>query len=68
MDRESLETSLRESANGSVWIGCSKLRRWLGVGQAHFREFTEGMEYRISGNRKVYFIKDVAERILQDVD
>ena len=68
MDRERVEEDLRKAANGSAWIGCAKLRKWLGIGQNKFVDFTQDMEYRVSGNRKVYFIGDVAERILRDVE
>ena len=67
MDRASVEQSLRQDAYGSAWISVSKLRKWLGVGNEKFKEFTNGMQKRANGNRIEYFIPDVAERVLEDV-
>lgn len=66
MEKSDIEESLRSAANGSAFIGCAKLRKWLGVGQNAFREFVRNIEYRVSGNRKVYFIGDIADRIIEE--
>lgn len=68
MDRESLERSLRKETKGSAWISTSKLRRWQGMGNDKFKRFTDGLSKRVNGNRLEFFVPDVVERILQDVD
>ena len=68
MDKVSLEKSMSERTNGSAWISVSKLRKWLGVGNDKFKDFTDGLERRVNGNRLEYFIPDVAERIMEKVE
>ena len=66
MDRLGLETSLRMASGNKPFISSARLKKWLGVGEPKFREFVYGMDVRVSGNRRLYFIGDVAEKILEE--
>lgn len=68
MDRLSIETSLRMANGNKAFISSHKLKIWLGVGEPKFREFVKGMDVRVSGNTRLYFIGDVAEKILGECD
>lgn len=66
MTQQTLEKSLMGMSNQSAWITSSKLRKWLGYGDEKFRAFVSGMDVRISGNRRMYFIGDVAAKIMEE--
>lgn len=68
MDAASIKADLRECTGGKAWISKRKLRGWLGMGDAKAAVFEEGLKSRRIGNRIEFFIGDVAEKVMCDIE
>ena len=66
MKKPDLIKSMEPYAQGA-WISQRQLGKWLGVGYAKLTKFTEGMDVRWDGNRKMYLCMDVAEKMKSQI-
>lgn len=62
MDKASITKSLREYAGGD-WISKRQVRDYLRCSDKGRDAITDRLDYRLSGNRILYFVPDVAEQI-----
>lgn len=65
MDKRELKRQLTVHAKGSAVISRLKIEEFLGIGSNRAYELLNGLEVVVIGDRKKYFISDVAERILE---
>lgn len=63
MTRAAIKKSLQEAAGGD-WISKRGLKRWLKAGDPVVAEITDGLGYRIQGKAILYFVPDIAERVM----
>ncbi len=61
-----LKRSLREKAGGD-WISKRKLKAWLQGGDAEVEAVTNGLKVKVFGRSKLYWVPDVAERVMFNV-
>ena len=62
--RTEIKREIMEACGGeSIFASINKLHKVLGIRTETLEEFLSGMEYWKRGNRKFYFISDVAGRI-----
>lgn len=66
MTRADLIRSMREAAGGD-WISKRRLRAWLCSGDAEAAKMVEGLDYRVQGTARLYFVPDVADIVRQQV-
>lgn len=66
MRRADIVRSLRETAGGE-WITKRRLRGWLCSGDAEAAKMVEGLDYRVQGTARLYFVPDVADIVRQQV-
>lgn len=65
MDKKTLKRNLQQHANGAAVISRLQLEKFLGIGGDKAAKFLDGLEMVEVGQRRKYFIDDVAERILE---
>lgn len=65
MDKKLLKRNLQRQANGASVISRLQLEKFLGLGSEKTASLFEGLEMIEVGQRRKYFIDDVAERILE---
>lgn len=66
MERKEIERSLLDWNKGKPFISKRKLKPWYGKGDAKLEAFVSKLDYRMDGNRKEYFIGDIAKAILDE--
>lgn len=65
MTLEAIQEDLRQYNGGKGFISQNKLRSWYGQNFKKLQEMLNGLDYMKDGNKKLYFIGDVAEAVMQ---
>lgn len=65
MDRQQLTKDLQSFSGNPCFINKSQLRKFTGKGKMACTNLLEGLDFEEVGNRKNYFIKDVANKMLE---
>lgn len=63
MTKADIKRSLREFAGGD-WISKRGIKRWLKAGDPVVSEIIEGLGYRVQGKAMLFFVPDVADRVM----
>lgn len=66
MTKRNIEDDLRRFNNGKPFIAKRKLREWYGHGDNLLNQFLEGLDFVQRGNRKEYYIGDIAEQVMKE--
>lgn len=64
MEKGELKRALTASVNGAELMTPKQLGRFLGKEKDYVRDFCRGMDCIGSGRGKMYFVGDIAERLM----
>lgn len=67
MDKQTLKRQLQQTA-GKEFLNVTEVARAIGIGRATARELLRGLDYVSMGKNKLYFIPDVAERLIERIE
>lgn len=67
MTKQILKRELQRITNGSAVISERKLSQFLSLGQEKTKKLFDGLERLDVGNREVFFIDDVANRLQERI-
>lgn len=65
MDKQKLVRSMQQSAGGAGLLTVTQIAAFRGEHVNSTTKFLEGLEYTTTGKKKLYFVGDVADRILE---
>lgn len=66
MTKAAISRSLREAAGGD-WISWRQLKAWLRSGSSETNKIVDGLDYRAARQAHLYFVPDVADRVMRQV-
>lgn len=64
MDKQTLIRDMKQSFNGAGLLTPTQIALYVGLKWEATRRFLEGIEYASQGKKKLHFVGDVAQRIL----
>jgi len=65
MDKQTLIRNMQQSCGGAGFLSVKQIAAYRGEHVNTTTKFLKGMEYVSEGKKKLYFVGDVAERILE---
>ena len=64
MDKQTIVRNMQQSNGGAGFLSVKQIAAYRGEHINTTTKFLEGLEYTTEGKKKLYFVGDVAERIL----
>ena len=64
MDKQSLIRDMKQTFEGAGLLTPTQIAKWRGMKWEATNKFLDGLEYTTQGKKKLYFVGDIAQRMI----